>query len=350
MPLITDPQQARAIYREAQQRRVCLPAFGTENRDTTEAAFRAVAEVAREHHIASPPLVVAATAHYEGRTQLLNYTSLGTAEEGLIALRHDLERLCRPHGPYPHIRAMAHLDHGQPEADRRIIEAGLGFFASVMYDCSALPLPVNISLTKRFVAEAGARVMVEGAVDEIYESGTGAPRNALTTPEQARRFMAETGADLIVANLGTEHRATAVGAQYHGDRAREISAAVGPVLVLHGTSSLRDAGLAMLRTDGIARVNIWTRVEHVAAVGLARDVIANLGGILSREEIAELVAQGILTPYFARAQSERKPSLDYIANVHRRNDVCVPAMVGLMKRCLLECGYADFAGNPGAQA
>jgi fructose-bisphosphate aldolase class II len=345
MPLITDPEQARAIYREAQRRRVCMPAFGTENRDTTEAAFRAVAEVARQHHVASPPLVIAATAHYEGRTQLLNYTSLGTAEEGLIALRHDMERLCRPDGPYSHVRAMVHLDHAQPETDRPLIEAGLGFFASVMYDCSALPLPVNMSLTKRFVAEAGGRVMVEGAVDEIYESGSGAVRNELTTPQQARRFMEETGADLIVANLGTEHRATAGSAQYHGDRAREISAAVGPVLVLHGTSSLRDTGLGMLRDDGIVRVNIWTRLEHVAAVALARDVIENLGGILTAAEIEALVAQGVLSGAFARTQARRKPSLDFIANVHRRNEVCLPAMVGLMKRYLLECGYADFAGG-----
>jgi len=342
MPLITDAAEARAIYRETQQRHIVMPAFGTENRDTTEAAFRAVAEVAAQCNIARPPLVIAATANYEGRTQLVNYTSLATAEEGLIALRHDMERLCRPDGPYLHVRAMAHLDHTQPEADRAVIEAGLGFLASVMYDCSTYPLPVNMSLTKKFVAQNGRRVMVEGAVDEIYESGTGTPKNELTTPEQAHRFMEQTRADLIVANLGTEHRATAGSAQYHGDRARAISAAVGPVLVLHGTSSLRDAGLGMLRGDGIARVNIWTRLEHVAAVALAHDVIDNLGGILSGDEIQALIAQRILSGDFARAQSQRKPSLDFIANVHRRNDVCVPAMVGLMKRYLLDLGYADF--------
>jgi fructose/tagatose bisphosphate aldolase len=342
MPLVTDAAEAREIYREAQQRRIVMPAFGTENRDTTEAAFRAVAEIAAQCHIPSPPLVIAATANYEGRTQLVNYTSLATAAEGLIAFRHDMARLCRPDGPYPHVRAMAHLDHAQPEADRAVIAAGLDFFASIMYDCSTYPLPVNMSLTERFVAENGQRVMVEGAVDEIYESGTGVPKNELTTPEQARRFMEHTRADLIVANLGTEHRATAEGAQYHGDRAREISAAVGPVLVLHGTSSLRDAGLGMLRGDGIVRVNIWTRLEHVAAVALAHDVIGNLGGILSRDEMQALVSQGALSGDFARAQSQRQPSLDFIANVHRRNDVCVPAMVALMKRYLLDLGYADF--------
>ena len=345
MPLITDADQARAIYREAQQRRVCMPAFGTENRDTTEAAFRAVAEVAREHRIAEPPLVIAATAHYQGRSQLLNYTSLRTAQDGLLALRADMERLCRPDGPYPHVRAMPHLDHAQPETDRGVIAAGLDFFASVMYDCSSLPLPVNMSLTKQFVADAGSRVMVEGAVDEIYESGSGAAKNELTTPAQARRFWDETGVDLIVANLGTEHRATAGTAQYHGDRAREISAAVGRVLVLHGTSSLRDSPLAMLRDDGIVRVNIWTRLEHVAAAAMVNDLIQNLGGILSAEELQALVEQGLLTADFARRQAARKPSLDFIANVHRRNDVCVPAMVALMKRYLLDCGYADLGGD-----
>jgi fructose/tagatose bisphosphate aldolase len=339
MPLITDPDQARAIYREARDKRVCMPAFGAENRDTTEAAFRAVAEVAREHDIANPPLVIAVTAHYEGRTQMLNYTSLGTAEDGLIALRDDMERLCRPHGPYPRVRAMAHLDHAQPETDQRVIAAGLDFFASVMYDCSSLPLPINMALTKRFVEEAGRRVMVEGAVDEIYASGSGEAKNDLTTAEQAKRFVDETGVDLIVANLGTEHRATAETAVYHSDRAREISAAVGNILVLHGTSSLRDTGLGMLRGDGIVRVNIWTRLEQVAAVAMTHDIIENLGGILSAAEMQELVEEGILKARFAREQSRRKPVLDFIANVHRRDDVCAPAMVALMKRYLIDLGY-----------
>jgi len=342
MPLITDPDQARAIYREARDQRVCMPAFGTENRDTTEAAFRAVAEVAREHGIASPPVVVAVTAHYEGRTQMLNYTSLGTAEEGLLALRDDMERLCRPDGPYPRVRAMAHLDHAQPETDQRVIAAGLDFFASIMYDCSSLPLPINMALTKKFVEASGRRVMVEGAVDEIYTSGSGEVKNELTTAEQAKRFVDETGVDLIVANLGTEHRATGETAVYHGDRAREISAIVGNVLVLHGTSSLRDTGLDMLRGDGIVRVNIWTRLEHVAAVAMTRDIIENLGGILSTHEMRDLVEKGILKARFAREQSRRKPGLDFIANVHRRDDVCVPAMVALMKRYLIDLGYADL--------
>ena len=344
MPLITDPDQARAIYREARDQRVCMPAFGTENRDTTEAAFRAVAEVAREHGIASPPLVISVTAHYEGRTQILNYTSLGTAEDGLLALRDDMERLCRPDGPYPRVRAMAHLDHAQPETDQGVIAAGLDFFASVMYDCSSLPLPINMTLTKKFVEASGRRVMVEGAVDEIYTSGSGEMKNELTTAEQAKRFVDETGVDLIVANLGTEHRATAETAAYHGDRAREISAAVGNMLVLHGTSSLRDTGLGMLRGDGIVRVNIWTRLEHVAAVAMTHDVIKNLGGILSADEVRDLVDQGILKARFAREQSRRKPGLDFIANVHRRNDVCVPAMIALMKRYLIDLGYPDFGG------
>ena len=342
MPLITDPERARATYREAEQRRVCVPAFGTENRDTTEAAFRAAAEVAREHRIASPPLVISATAHHEPRTQLLNYTSLATAEEGLLALRDDVERLCRPDGPYPHIRAMVNLDHAHPDNDRAVIEAGLDFFASIMYDCSHLALSENIARTKRFVADVGDRVMVEGAVDEILDSGSGAVKNELTTPEQARRFMDETGADLIVVNVGTEHRATAATAKYHGERAREISAAVGSVLVLHGTSSLRDAGLGMLRGDGIVRVNVWTRLEHVAAVALARDVIANLGGILSADEIEALRDAGILTADFAQEQARRRPSLDFVAHVHRRDHVWAPAIIGLMKRYLLDCGYADL--------
>ena len=44
--------------------------------------------------------------------------------------------------------------------------------------------------------------------------------------------------DLVVCNLGTEHRATGKDLQYHGEVSRGIRDVIGHKIVLHGTSSV----------------------------------------------------------------------------------------------------------------
>lgn len=43
---------------------------------------------------------------------------------------------------------------------------------------------------------------------------------------------------MIVANLGTEHRATGKNLTYHYELAKEIKKEIGTNIVLHGTSSV----------------------------------------------------------------------------------------------------------------
>ena len=114
-------------------------------------------------------------------------------------------------------------------------------------------------MTARYVEQVRGKVLVEGCVDEITESQAGI-KNEITTVEQAKRFVDETGVGLIVANLGTEHRATAAERHYHSSRAKEITDAVGKILVLHGTSCLKDEDLAKLPQDGIIKVNIYMKM------------------------------------------------------------------------------------------
>lgn len=75
-------------------------------------------------------------------------------------------------------------------------------------DASERAFEENIRLTAEYVKKVNGRVVVEGAVDEIFESCHGGQKNEPATVEQARRFLNETGVDIIVPNVGTEHRAT----------------------------------------------------------------------------------------------------------------------------------------------
>lgn len=132
---------------------------------------------------------------------------------------------------------MLHLDHVQPVDDKDLLEGDLSGYASIMYDASTFPFEENIKMTSNFVDKMKGKILIEGACDEIYDAG-GSTHNSITTPEDAKRFIDETGADLIVCNLGTEHRASGKDLKYYGDAARKIRDAIGEKIVLHGTSSV----------------------------------------------------------------------------------------------------------------
>ena len=70
---------------------------------------------------------------------------------------------------------------------------------------------------------------------------------------------------MAVANLGTEHRASAAELKYRGDLARQIKARVGARIVLHGCSSVTSDQIGDLFEDGICKVNIWTALERESA-------------------------------------------------------------------------------------
>ena len=167
------------------------------------------------------------------------------------------------------VRIMPHLDHGMPDVDRTLLHDFADQFATSMHDCSHLPFEQNVRRTAEYVAAVKGKTLVEGAVDEISEVGASGEEQ-LTTVEQAQRFLSETGCAFIVPNLGTEHRATGGEVKYYANRAKEISAAVGKILVLHGTSSLGQGALQNLSDDGIVKVNIWTRLATSGGKAIAR--------------------------------------------------------------------------------
>jgi fructose-bisphosphate aldolase class II len=92
--------------------------------------------------------------------------------------------------------------------------------------------------------------------------------------------------DILVANLGTEHRASAATLRYHGDLARAITQRIGPKLCLHGASSVAPDQLQGLFADGVRRVNLWTALERdstpalLAAMQAHADKLAGPGAKL----------------------------------------------------------------------
>jgi fructose-bisphosphate aldolase class II len=137
-----------------------------------------------------------------------------------------------------------HLDHGK-EYDLVVEAIRSGLYTSVMFDGSSLPLSENIKMTKRIVRMAHAR-----GVDVEAELGTIAgvedlvdvdARDAvLTRPEDAERFVKETGCDALAVAIGTSHGAYKFSGASKLDIARlkEIRSRVKVPLVLHGASGV----------------------------------------------------------------------------------------------------------------
>lgn len=344
MPVIRDYQAVKETYQEAAELGVGLPVFCMEDRETLEAVLAAALEYGQEIGVDNLPVVPAWTVRYPPRGQMTLITACGNPALGTQLMFSDLEVFMSEDSPYRKLRVLPHLDHGFPWLDGDIFERFVAEFASVMFDASEKPFEENIRLTAEYVEKVRGRVVVEGAVDEIFSEGNAEFKNELTSVEQASRFLRETGVDLIVPNVGTEHRSTGDQIHYDSGRAREISAAVGNIMCLHGTSSVKPEDLPQVPKDGFVKVNIYTTLAVHGGQAVAREVLNNLGRIFSEQQLRQLIQDGILAESVLTSLGSTpiKPKLDFVANPPRRD-----AWFGAVKsRCkdfleVLNCrGYA----------
>lgn len=292
MPLITGRKEVLDIYSEAAKKNLVIPCFCSENLTTTEAILAATKEYGDKFGVADLPVTIAITNLYSHRNQSINYTHTKNWEVGLRLFMEELKVLTSPISPYYNLKVMLHLDHIQHDDDLELLDWDMNQFSSIMYDASTLSFDENIRLTSEFVKKHGHEIVVEGACDEIIDAGSGG--NELTTPENAERYIQETGCDLIVANLGTEHRANATELHYYGDLARQIKERIGGKIVLHGASSVSTDQITNLFADGVCKVNIWTILERDSASPLFEEMIRNASKIIGSQKIKELQEKGLL--------------------------------------------------------
>ena len=314
MAIITDRQDVLAIYDEALQKGWVLPCFCTENLTTTEAILAAVKDYGDEQSIDDLPIIIAITTQYSHRTQAAFYTQTRQWDIGLKLFMADLQVLAGPGSPFSSLRVMIHLDHVQFDDDRDLLTWDMGQFSSIMFDASKVSFLENIRLTRQFVREQGLNIVVEGACDEIVDA-TGAEKSDLTTADHAEQFLRETGVDLIVANLGTEHRASAKDLSYHGDHARQIKAKIGARIVLHGASSVPGDQIARLIDDGVCKVNLWTALERDSSPALLKDMVEHASQVAGSAAAEKLKQAGLLGP---AGQTGEKASLDYFTTAYRQ--------------------------------
>jgi len=291
--IITKFEEVKKIYEKAAEKGWVIPCLCTENQTTTEAILSACSEYGKKigERI---PIQIAITVNYSHRQQAINYSNANDWKTGLQLYKDDVKALAGEGCKYEDVDVLLHLDHVQFDDDIELINGDLSEYSSIMYDASALPFEQNIAKTAAFVKRMKGKIFIEGACDEIVDA-TGTQHNELTTPEKAKQYMEQTGVDVIVANLGTEHRATGKELKYYGDVAREIKKLIGTNIVLHGTSSVTNDQVKELFNDGVCKVNIWTALERDTSKPLFYDMVVNASKVAGPEVVDKLIEEGYLT-------------------------------------------------------
>jgi fructose-bisphosphate aldolase class II len=170
------------------------------------------------------------------------------------------------------------------EKVKAAIDAG---FDSVICDGAALPFDENVAYAKQCVAyargaseETGRDILIEGELGYIGQSskildalpdGVSTDEKYLTKPEDAKRFIEETGIDMLAPAVGNVHGMlkSGVNPPLNVPHVKAIAEAVPTIpLVLHGGSgnSAADIQGAIKNGCGIVHVNTELRVAYSNAL------------------------------------------------------------------------------------
>ncbi|MEE0867124.1 MAG: class II fructose-bisphosphate aldolase [Clostridia bacterium] len=152
-----------------------------------------------------------------------------------------------------------HLDHGPSELETtRSIRYGA---TGIMLDGSTLPFEENIALTKRVVDTcAYLDVQVEGELGHVGTTKDD-EMDEFTTPEDAKRFVEETGVACLAVAVGTAHGRYSKPPKLDIERIKEIRKATNnAALVLHGGSGVPEEEIKKAVAAGIRKMNFATDI------------------------------------------------------------------------------------------
>jgi len=179
------------------------------------------------------------------------------------------------------------LDHGLTYEDVIMgIRAG---FSDIMVDRSKLSFDDNVREVKELVRIAHAvNVGVEAELGHVgvgidYHSDEG-----LTNPEEALRFVEETGVDALAVAVGTAHGMYKGTPKIHFELLEKIKKIVPVPLVLHGGSGTGEENISRACRLGICKVNVAHDLKKAMVDNLNAQDLSGLG--LYR--MYEFLAQG----------------------------------------------------------
>ncbi len=274
--------------------------------------------VADRYHFAIPAFNISSYAMFNGIIDISEQLDAPVIIQiHPLELRHigsDVVAAMRSRATFAKVPVAIHLDHGACFED--VMTAIAAGFTSVMIDASSRPFAENVAACQKTVEAAhGAihctmaehyggtvlegvevttgreyvpscyahNVSVEGELGNIgsidEEHGTVTRGLHYTEPEEAVRFVKETGIDALAIAIGTSHGVYPEGFVPHIeiDRLKAIykalrDAGLDTALVLHGGSSNSPEELQEAARSGLAKINIASDIKN-AYYGKMREIL-----------------------------------------------------------------------------
>jgi ketose-bisphosphate aldolase len=160
------------------------------------------------------------------------------------------------------VEGWLHLDHGGSlEMVERCLDAG---FDSVMIDASEKPFAENVAITSKVVKVAERyQANVEAELGYVAKLGQAQIVNQFTQPEEASRFVNETGVHALAIAIGSAHGFYKETPKLQLDLLERIHRATAAALVLHGSSGIPDEQLRAAIQRGISKVNLATETKNI---------------------------------------------------------------------------------------
>jgi ketose-bisphosphate aldolase len=174
------------------------------------------------------------------------------------------------------VPVVLHLDHSfELPVLAAAIDAG---FTSVMMDQSMQPLAENIAISRdaaRYAHERGVSIEAElGRIGTTDHIETEHDEEFFTDPDEAGRFVAETGVDALAVSVGTAHGPyTTKQPRIDLPRLAAIRERTQVHLVLHGGSGVPPHMIQQavrMAGGGVSKVNIATDLEEAMLRSLGR--------------------------------------------------------------------------------
>ncbi len=159
------------------------------------------------------------------------------------------------------VQSWLHLDHGDSlELVKRCLSAG---FDSVMIDASEQSLDENIKITGQVVKLAeqyGANV--EAELGYVAKLGQSTDKVGFTEPDDAKRFVKETGVNALAIAIGSAHGFYKEKPKLDIERLKKIRLMVDIPLVLHGGSGIPGEQIRQAVKAGICKINVATETKN----------------------------------------------------------------------------------------
>ena len=251
-------QTLREVIAEAEKKRVAIGHFNISDTEQLWGIFNA----ARELNV---PVIIG--------------TSEG--ERDFIGVREAvaLVRSLREEFDFP---IFLNADHTYSfERVKEAVDAG---YDAVIFDGKKVSHEENVTITKQcveYVRQSGRDVLVEAELGNIGQSsklleeipeGAEITEEVMTKPDELKKFVQETGVDLIAPAVGNLHGLLKGGKNPNisTKRIEELREAGGIPMVLHGGSGISDEDFKNAIQAGISIVHINTEIRVAYRKGIEK--------------------------------------------------------------------------------